>query len=343
MGAKAVETVMTESLTPTGPTPRVWVLTTKMVGDNHQLLALADALGWAYETRHLEFTGLNRYHFRIWGPSLHKVDRQASDALAAPWPDIVLATGRSSTPVALWIRKQSAGRSRIVYMGQAWVDIAKLDLFVANAQYYQPRAANTYHLALPLLFPDQGRIQAETRRWDSRLAHLPRPWTVLLVGGSTGPHVLNLAVARDLLTQARSSVERDGGSLIVSTSRRTPDAIADFLQQSMLPADLCYRWAPDGPENPYLALLGLGDRFVVTGESMSMLMEVARVGKPLMIFPLPERRRKLLKRSRTRLRNYLLSPTALARGGWRTYLGTRLVNIGWLSYRRDFSLVYDRQ
>ena len=38
--------------------PRVWVLTTEKLGDNAQVLAIADALGWPYELKHLEFTSV---------------------------------------------------------------------------------------------------------------------------------------------------------------------------------------------------------------------------------------------------------------------------------------------
>merc|ERR1712147_532625 len=44
--------------------------------------------------------------------------------------------------------------------------------------------------------------------------------------------------------------------------------------------------APEG-ENPYAGLLALADRFVVTGDSISMQVEVARLGKPLEILALP--------------------------------------------------------
>ena len=40
-------------------------------------------------------------------------------------------------------------------------------------------------------------------------------------------------------------------------------------------------------DNPYRALLGTANGFVVTGDSISMLVEVAALGKPLAIFPLP--------------------------------------------------------
>jgi mitochondrial fission protein ELM1 len=45
----------------------------------------------------------------------------------------------------------------------------------------------------------------------------------------------------------------------------------------------------DWPENPYRGFLGLADRFVVTGESMSMLAEAAAMARPLYVFDPAER------------------------------------------------------
>ena len=51
---------------------------------------------------------------------------------------------------------------------------------------------------------------------------------------------------------------------------------------------MLYRWSAEtAADNPYLALLALADRFVVTGDSVSMMVEVASLGRPLAIFSLP--------------------------------------------------------
>jgi len=48
-----------------------------------------------------------------------------------------------------------------------------------------------------------------------------------------------------------------------------------------------FDWSQPDSENPYTGLLALADRFVVTGDSISMLVEVARLGKALEIVALP--------------------------------------------------------
>jgi hypothetical protein len=82
-------------------------------------------------------------------------------------------------------------------------------------------------------------------------------------------------------------VAAEGGSLYVTTSRRTPETVVATLAAELPAHARLYRWH-DGGANPYHALLGLADRFIVTGDSISMMVEVARLGKPLAIFALPE-------------------------------------------------------
>jgi hypothetical protein len=152
------------------------------------------------------------------------------------------------------------------------------------------------HLDLPLMRLDEPAVAHAASAWRQRCADLPRPLTALLVGGPTKPYRFDEAVARRLLDQALDVVRRDGGSLYVTTSRRTPAAVVRALEAGLPAGARLYRW-DSGGDNPYHALLGLADRFVVTGDSISMMVEVARLGKPLAIFALPEGKGALRPRS----------------------------------------------
>jgi hypothetical protein len=89
--------------------------------------------------------------------------------------------------------------------------------------------------------------------------------------------------------------------------------VADALAATLPAGARLFRWSAEASDNPYPALLALADRFVVTGDSASMLVEVARLGRPLAIFELPAGRgaRQLLTRALLRAR--ALWPARLGR------------------------------
>ena len=324
--------------------PRTWVLTSKKLGDNVQVLSIANALGWPYEIKRLEFRGLNHFHFRFFGPSPRKVRIEQSSPLTPPWPDLVLTIGRRATPVALWIRRQSRGRTKLVQVGQARVGLDRFDLVIGNPQYHLPQSSNLLHLTLPLFAMDTAAVAAAAATWRSRFAHLPQPWIALFVGGSTAPFTLDVQAAQDLMQITKQIREHEGGSVLVTTSRRTASEVATALEAAMPEQGFFHRWSPDDPNNPYRGILGLADRFIVTGESISMLVEVVRQRKPLAIYPLPTRATTIRLLCRRALQDVFLPPRRTTRGVWslRETIGDILVQLGLLEYRRDFSLFHQQ-
>ena len=109
----------------------------------------------------------------------------------------------------------------------------------------------------------------------------------MLVGGSATPLILDAEVARRMIGEIKQLVTREGGSLLVTTSPRTSREAADVIEAGMPANGFFHRWVPGGQSNPYPAILGLADHFIVTGDSISMLTEVVRQGKPPAIYPLP--------------------------------------------------------
>jgi hypothetical protein len=97
---------------PPGRVPRVWVLTDDKAGHTTQSLGLAEAVGWPYEVKELRFRALNRLSNSLLSATRLGLDRRRSSRLEPPWPEVVIATGRRTAPVARWIARQSPGRTR---------------------------------------------------------------------------------------------------------------------------------------------------------------------------------------------------------------------------------------
>jgi len=275
--------------------PRVWVLADHKPGHTTQSVGLARELGWPHELIELEFSAIAELPNSWLRASRRGLTPACLQRLTAPWPDLVIATGRRTAPVASWIRKKSRGRTRTVQMGRIGAfDRDSFDLAVAPAYAYlypDPRRVDT---AAPLTQASRTALEQAARRWDKELAKAPVPRIALLVGGKDPEHELSPQLARKMGQEVAALAIREGGSVLVTTSRRTSRRAADALEEGL--GDSCahfHRWDPQQArsENPYMGYLAIAAALVVTGESASMLAEACATGKPVYIYQLAERSR----------------------------------------------------
>jgi mitochondrial fission protein ELM1 len=261
----------------------VWILKGAKAGDFAQLRALANTIGWPFLVKQLVFRRFELLVHARPRPTLVGLDRRASDPLQAPWPDILLTAGRRNELVARHVRGASGGQTRLVHIGRPWSNPKHFDLVISNRQYMLDPSDQVVVNDLPLHDIDALSLAPERARWEPRFSHLPRPWTILLTGGNSGPLVFTTARARELGRQTNALLARVGGSLFVTTSARTPRRSADVLLETLMAPAYVFRFPSDG-ENPYRGLLACGDRFIVTGDSMSMLAEACGTAQPVYLY-----------------------------------------------------------
>ncbi|MBK8209403.1 MAG: mitochondrial fission ELM1 family protein [Rhodospirillales bacterium] len=268
--------------------PRVWVLTGNKAGDNSQVLALAEALGWPFEIKRFVHTRFEIVPNMLLRSTIAGIDREQSSPLQAPWPDLVISAGRRNEPIARWIKKQSPTTVRTVHVGRPWSRLHHFDLIITTPQYRLPVRPNVLHNQTPLHRVTKDRLVREGARWQDRLSHLPRPFVTVVVGGSSGPYSFCTRAAERLAKEASYFARSIGGSLLITTSARTSAPTIDVLEQNVDVPHHLFRWEQNARDNPYFAFLGLAEHIIVTGDSMSMLAEACATRKPVHIFDLGE-------------------------------------------------------
>lgn len=265
--------------------PLVWILQGHRAGDNLQLQALAEGLGWPWISKKLD------WHQKLprWTPRYGRVAHlnhltPASRAtMKEPWPDLVLSIGWRSVPVARWIKAQC--HARLVHLGRPRAPLSLFDLVITTPQYRLPDSPNVVQLTGPLTAFSPDATATLVAKWEKQLAHLTRPWTAVLVGGDTPSLRFPAAAAEALAVACNEHAARDQGSLLVATSPRTSTEVTDILRRSIKAPSFVSDWQKD-TENPYAAFLALADQFIVTNDSISMTQEAAQTGKPVQVFPL---------------------------------------------------------
>jgi uncharacterized protein len=329
----AARTSAPEIAPPDPVTPgRVWLLLGDKPGDNAQVEAAVEALGWECERKTLHWRSpyaIEKPRFRV---TLDHVDRARSAPLEPPWPELVLTIGRRPSMAALWLKARSKGRTRLVLLGKPSGMMERFDLVIAGAEVQLPLTPNLMPIRLPLMRAQAPEIEAAVQRWQGRLAPLPRPLIAILAGGPTVPFAFDARVSERLCRLA-TEIAAAGGTPYVTTSRRTPRAVFDALRAGLPQAAQLFEWAPGSADNPYLALLGLADGFIVTGDSVSMMAEVVRMRRPLAILDLPLGRFGAIDQWRRTLMRGLFAPDA---GRVRRLVAAGAYRAGLLHATRDF-------
>ena len=258
-------------------------------GDNTQITALAEALGWPFETKRLAYRRTELLTNLFAGPTTKGLVAGRSDRLEPPWPELVISAGRRNEPLVRWIQAQ-AGRDnvRLVHVGRPWALHECFDLIVTTPQYRLPKKPHILHNELPLQRVNTDRLAGEAALWRDRLAHLPEPHLAVLLGGHAGPYNFDRENGALLGYHASRMAEALGGSLLVTTSARTPEAALRAFEAQLDVPHVLHRFVKFQPaaENPFFAFLGLAREVIVTADSMSMLAEAIASGKPTHIFDL---------------------------------------------------------
>jgi len=270
-----------------GSDPVIWVLEGQKAGDNAQACELATRVGGHIEIRKLRYRSwLNEARNFLLGASLITLDRQSSDELSPPWPDLVIGVGRRCVPVARWIRQQSGGRARLVQLGRPRARLDLFDLVITTPQYGLPLAPNVIELALPFT---PRTTSVKTEKWQNELANLPEPRIAVLVGGPMKRLRMGPPEIDRLAGGAAALAQQLGGSLVVIAAPRTPAGLVESMAPMLTVPHRIFPWKA-GESNPYRAALQIAARFIVTSDSVSMLAEALVTGKPVDVFRLPYRK-----------------------------------------------------
>jgi mitochondrial fission protein ELM1 len=264
----------------------VWVISDGAAGNERQALALAQALQLAPTVMQLDLRAPWRWlaprflHGARWS-----LPRDIRLRCQPPWPALAIGCGRQAALLTRTLRHASAGKTFTVQILDPRIDPAQFDLVIA------PRHDE---LAGPNVIQTLGALNSVDERWLAEglarfptLAQLPQPRTTVLLGGPRRGLGQDDAWFGDFMARVAALVARDGGTILIASSRRTPEAWRTRMRER-LRADCLHFWnGPGDGANPYQGYLAAADRIVVTPDSVNMLCEACAAGAPVLSL-LPE-------------------------------------------------------
>jgi len=205
-----------------------------------------------------------------------------SDRPAPPWPDLLVSCGRRATALAIAVRRASRGRTLAVHVQNPLTAVSAFDLVVAMDHDH---VSGPNVLSAPTALHDvtPARLAAAAQAWRERLVRPGRPLIGVVLGGTTRHHAFEADEAQDLIQRLQAVRRTTGAAIAVTPSRRTPQAARDRFAEALAGDPDAYLWDLVG-DNPYLGILALADRLVVTSDSVSMISEALATPHPVEVF-----------------------------------------------------------
>jgi mitochondrial fission protein ELM1 len=264
-----------------GPdTPCAWTLSDGHAGNVRQAAALARALGMPVERDVVLAAGALARALapRRWPGVDRAFGPEFSRILQAP-PALAVGCGRQAALATRLLRARGACAVQIL---DPRIAARHWDVVIAP-EHDGLRGANVITL-LGSLHPVDDAWLADARTRFASFAELPSPRTAVLIGGDSRHVRVDEAALSALLAQLEAALSRDGGSVLLTASRRTPPALLPQLRAfaGRWPG-ACWLGADDG-ENPYPGLLAWADRIVCTADSVNMISEACATSAPVFVF-----------------------------------------------------------
>lgn len=276
------------------PRDECWAITDHAAGNQRQALALAERLGMPVRPLVLDA----RAPWSWFAPRLIlggrlALPRGARAGFAPPWPRVAVGCGRAAALFTRMLRPLSHGHCHTVQILDPRMDPRRWDTLIAPR--HDGIAGTNVLTSLGSLNPVDDEWLADAREAWPLLAGLPAPRVGVLLGGPRRGIALDARWAQAFAEGLRARHRRDGGSLLVVTSRRTPAPLAVTLRDALQGIPGLHWNGPDDGPNPYPGVLAWADRLVVTPDSVNMLSEACATGCAVHTFapePLPEKLRR---------------------------------------------------
>jgi mitochondrial fission protein ELM1 len=270
---------------------KVLVLKDSRIGSSKQSDFLARALSNDVTVKNIKYTKFmvipNCLKPHSIGVDFGKSDKMPEDN---KYPDIIIFAGRRLAGLAIHLKKHIFRKTK---------KIVKL-ISILNPNYsfkhfdfvilpsHDSIKCDKYHNIITIDGALCGYdMQEELQNigfFEDNFKTYGRPFYSLMVGGDTKRKNIDAREFGVIVKNISSFVSSKNGTLLVSTSRRTSKHCVEEIEKNLSCSSYLYKWGQNNIPNPYNFFLKESKIVFTTGDSISMLSEIATIGKPMYVY-----------------------------------------------------------
>ncbi len=256
-----------------------------------------------YETRvekiEVEFRSLWRrrlfplfaFFFIPWAQgNLHRLgfffSPECSRKLEEANPDLLISTGAVLVPLNLCLARENLAKSAVLMKPSFPFNFFRYHLALVPAHDQGRMPAGHFRIQGALSGIDEKVLEISRRKISGSLRDPGKIRFSLFLGGETRKFKLPVSEVEILLRELERVAEKSGADYLVTTSRRTSEAVTRFLRERLKNSFHCQLYvnaSEDSRPEVVPAFLALADTLIVTEDSLSMISEALSTGKNVVI------------------------------------------------------------
>ena len=249
------------------------------IGNRNQIFAILDELHLPYKILDIKYNwlaNLPNFILQIFGGYSHVKDFDIKKIKTKP--SLILSCGRRTFPLASKLKHLFSNTSYFIHLmyPKLSLNIKICDLiftpFHDNVRA-SARVIKTLGSPAPL---DIIKIKKKTYK--------TKPIISILIGGNHGRYKLKPNTINYMITETLNKMKQ--GSILISTSRRTPDNIIELIDKwgkKNKIFEIIFHPKNNSKVNPLKEMIAYADEFVVTGDSVSMVSQLCQYEKPVRV------------------------------------------------------------
>jgi len=257
-------------------------------GTVSQSIGLAEEIGFDYKIINLTYSFLARLPNCFFSSSLLRLSSQSRKKIKALnyLPKLVISAGRKSAPIAVFLKNQSQNQTKIIQIMHPNLNLQKFDFVILpkHDEIDEGKFSNVITTIGSLTKTKENLIAAEQKKFSSWFQNIDKTKIAVLVGGSSNKTKFTKDSAIKLAKITSDIASKMDATLLILNSRRTANELTNAIKSNLKCDYRFYDWQEVRNENPYLAILGYADFFIITGDSVSMISECCSSGKPVYVF-----------------------------------------------------------
>lgn len=212
--------------------------------------------------------------------------RESLEKIERTNPDVIISTGSSLTPLNLILAKENLAKSVVIMKPSFPFNLFRYDLALipAHDRGLVPRENFRIQGSLSEVDTDMLEVSRDLLGRGLQYPHLVR--FSLFLGGETRNFKPIPSDVENILKELEKASAASNGFYLVTTSRRTPEAVNRFLRERIKDFPRCQLSViatEDHRAEVVPGMMALAEALIVTEDSLSMITEALSSGKKVVV------------------------------------------------------------